>query len=103
MSNRSMSVLLGVAALGLGSATLLSTPAVARTYERCDADGDHCVRIKCDYDGDRCWKESEYARKEHYRRPGRWVCNSDGDRCHYEYTGRRWNPVHWEDEHHDER
>jgi hypothetical protein len=67
----------------------------AHTYERCDADGDHCVRVTCDSDGDRCWRQSEYSRNEIYTRPGRWVCDSDGDRCHYEYTGRKWNP-HWE-------
>jgi hypothetical protein len=71
MANRSMSLLLGAATLCLGSTALLSPPAVARTYERCDADGDHCVRIKCDHDGDRCWKESNYTRREYYSRPGR--------------------------------
>ncbi len=102
MSKRSMSVLVGAATLALGATALMSTPAAARTFERCDADGDHCVRIKCDHDGDRCWKESEYADREYYRRPGRWVCDSDGDRCHYEYTGHRWNP-HWDHEHeHDD-
>ena len=102
MSSRSKSILLGAATLCFGWTALLSTPAVARTFERCDADGDHCVRVKCDHDGDRCWKESEYARKEHYNHPGRWVCDSDGDRCHYEYTGHKWNPTHWEDEHRDD-
>lgn len=42
--------------------------AVARTFERCDLDGHHCVRISCD---------------------------SDGDRCHYVYHGHHWNP-HWD-------
>ncbi len=32
----------------------VSSIAAAHTYERCDADGDHCVRVKCDHDGDRC-------------------------------------------------
>jgi hypothetical protein len=78
----------------------ISTVAFAHhTYERCDADGDHCVRITCDNDGDRCWRQSEYSKNEIYRRPGRWVCDADGDRCHYEYTGKTWNP-HWE--HHDD-
>ncbi len=101
MSNRSVPALLGATILCLGWTAFLSTPAVARTFERCDADGDHCVRIKCDHDGDRCWKESEYVSKEIYRRPGRWVCDEDHDRCHYEYTGHKWNPRHWE--HDDDR
>lgn len=103
MSNPSTSALLGAATLFLGWTALLSNPAVAHTYERCDADGDHCVRVKCDHDGDKCWKESDYAHKEYYNRPGRWVCDSDGDRCHYEYKDHKWNPQHWEDEHHNDR
>ena len=71
------------------------TTAAARTFERCDADGDHCVRITCDRDGDDCWRHSEHYKKDIYRHEGRWVCDSDGDRCHYEYTGRKWNP-HWD-------
>lgn len=77
----------------------VSTVALAHTYERCDPDGDHCVRVTCDHDGDRCWKQSEYSKKEYYSgTPGRWVCDADGDRCHYEYTGRKWEP-HWD--HHE--
>lgn len=102
MRNRSTSVLLGATTMLLGCAALLSAPATARTFERCDADGDHCVRVKCDRDGDRCWEESEYAHRKYYSRPGRWVCDADGDRCHYEYTGHRWNPRHWEEEHRDD-
>ena len=79
-----------------------SGAALAHTYERCDPDGDHCVRVKCDSDGDRCWKQSEYSKKDYYSGPGgRWVCDSDGDRCHYEYTGKKWNP-HWDHRDHDD-
>ena len=84
-----------LAAAGIAALSTVSTMAFAHSYERCDPDGDHCVRVKCDHDGDRCWRESEYGRSEMYNRPGRWVCDRDGDRCHYEYTGREWNP-HWE-------
>jgi hypothetical protein len=77
----------------------VSTLALARTYERCDADGDHCVRVTCDNDGDRCWRESEYSKNDMYSRPGTWVCDSDGDRCHYEYT----NSPHREHRDHDDR
>ena len=76
-----------------------SSAALAHTYERCDADGDHCVRVKCDADGDKCWEKSEYSKSTIYVRPGRWVCDSDGDRCHFEYKDRKWNP-HWD--HHDD-
>jgi hypothetical protein len=75
------------AALALSA---ISSIALAHTYERCDADGDHCVRVKCDHDGDRCWRESEYTM---YSGSGRWVCDADGDRCHFEYA-------HREGEHH---
>jgi len=34
-----------------------STVALAHTYERCDPDGDHCVRVTGDHDGDKCWKQ----------------------------------------------
>jgi len=103
MVNRSVSVLSGVAMLALGSSVFLATPAMARTYERCDADGDHCVRVTCDSDGDRCWKQSEYFRNNTYEHEGRWVCDHDGDRCHYVYKGHKWNPRHWEDERHEDR
>ncbi len=99
MSRDSKHLLVAIAAVA-GSAAV-STMAFAHSYERCDPDGDHCVRVQCDSDGDRCWRESEYSRSDVYNRPGRWVCDADGDRCHYEYTGRQWNP-HWERRHHDD-
>ena len=88
-----------MATAGSIALSAVSTMALAHTYERCDADGDHCVRVTCDNDGDRCWRQSEYSKNNIYSRPGRWVCDSDGDRCHYEYTDRKWDP-HWE--HHDD-
>ncbi len=95
---RPMPVLLA-ATVCLTLPAFLATPAVARTFERCDFDGDHCVRVTCDRDGDRCWRESEYYKKDVYRHRGRWECDRDGDRCHYVYRGRKWEPHHWE---HDE-
>lgn len=77
----------------------VSSVALAHTYERCDADGDHCVRISCDHDGDRCWRESEYSKNTIYSGAGRWACDSDGDRCHYEYADRQGKHHR---EHHDE-
>jgi hypothetical protein len=90
-----------LATTGFVAMTAASTMAFAHSYERCDADGDHCVRITCDHDGDRCWRESEYSKRDMYNRPGRWVCDADGDRCHYEYAGRPWHP-HWEHREHDD-
>lgn len=78
----------------------MSSLAFAHTYERCDADGDHCVRVKCDHDGDRCWRESEYSKNQMYSGEGRWVCDSDGDRCHFEYADRdRKHREHHDDDH----
>ena len=65
--------------------TATRTTLVARVYERCDVNGEHCVRITCDRDADRCWRRSQYASNEYYRHNGRWVCDADGDRCRYEY------------------
>ncbi len=96
--NRGITATLAGAALSLALPLMYSAPAMARTYERCDADGDHCVRVKCDHDGDRCWKESEYVNRKEYVHPGRWVCDHDGDRCHYVYKDREWNPKHWDHE-----
>lgn len=62
---------------------------VAREYERCDVDGGRCVTLTCDQDGDNCWRESKYANTEYYRHDGRWVCDTDGNRCHYEYLPQR--------------
>ena len=90
-----------IAAAGFIALSTASTMALGHTYERCDADGDHCVRVTCDHDGDRCWKQSEYSKSDRYNRPGRWVCDSEGDRCHYVYSGGKWNP-HWDHEHHDD-
>jgi hypothetical protein len=87
-----------IATTGFLALSALSTIALGHTYERCDANGDHCVRVTCDHDGDKCWSQSEHSKKAIYSHSGRWVCDSDGDRCHYEYTGGKWNP-HWE--HHD--
>jgi len=107
MSHRSIFTLSGIAVAALACTALLSQPASARTYERCDADGDHCVRVKCDRDGDSCWQQSEYSRNNRYGGEGNWVCDNDGDRCHYVYAGRQWNPLHWEHEeeehHHGDR
>ncbi len=77
----------------------VSSMAFAHTYERCDADGDHCVQVKCDNDGDKCWSKSEYRKNTIYSHPGRWVCDSDGDRCRFRYGDSKAAPHR---EHHDD-
>ena len=79
----------------------VSSIALAHTYERCDADGDHCVRVSCDSDGDRCWTQSEYSKNTIYGGAGHWVCDSDGDRCHFEYTDRKRHREHHDEDEHD--
>jgi hypothetical protein len=78
---------------GVGLAAAFSAPASAHSYTRCDYDGDRCVRVNCDWDGDRCWRESTYYRDSddysYYRGRGRWVCDYDGDDCHWVYYGHR--------------
>lgn len=83
---------------GLIALSAVSSIALAHTYQRCDADGDHCVTVTCDNDGDRCWRESEYSRNTIYTGAGRWTCDADGDRCRFEYD--RKGKHHRE--HHDE-
>jgi hypothetical protein len=92
---------------GLGVAAATTGPAVAhQAYTRCDRDGDHCVRVICDDDGDRCrtyntsyygYDNNYYNRYYNRYRYDRgyynsgyrhWVCDSDGDRCHWSYD--RW-------------
>jgi hypothetical protein len=99
LSSSKPALLAAVVSLALPS-SFFSTAALAHTYERCDPDGDHCVRVTCDRDGDECWRKSEHYKNRMYREKGRWVCDSDGDRCHYEYTGRKWEP-HWDRDDHD--
>jgi hypothetical protein len=79
----------------------ISSMALAHTYERCDADGDHCVRVKCDHDGDRCWRESESYNNATYSGSGRWVCDADGDRCRFEYADRKEHKHHHDDDDRD--
>jgi hypothetical protein len=93
--SRALHVVLLAAVISWGLAACYSAPRharttsrttlVARVYERCDLNGEHCVRITCDRDADRCWRQSQYASNEYYRHQGRWVCDGDGDRCRYEY------------------
>lgn len=94
----------GLVALGFVAAA----PAYAHySYTRCDRDGDSCRRVVCDNDGDDCrsymmhsnyyggwrngWRRS-YDRDRRYDRGyyrsgyRRWVCDWDGDDCHWTYN-----------------
>ena len=91
---------------GLGMVAATATPALAHySYTRCDNDGDTCWRVVCDNDGDDCrrvstwhagynydrryqWNRGYYNNSYYGGRDRHWVCDSDGDRCHWSYD--RW-------------
>jgi hypothetical protein len=92
MSRPLVTIFLATALMSMLSACFYSrttrpatTTEVARVYERCDINGEHCVRITCDRDADRCWRESQYASSDYYHHNGHWLCDADGDHCRYEY------------------
>lgn len=87
--------------LAVIAVSAVSSVALAHTYERCDADGDHCVTVKCDNDGDKCWAESQYSKNSLYSHAGRWVCDKDGDRCRFEYADSKRHGEHHDDDDHD--
>jgi len=102
--------------MGLGTLGLSSTPALAdHVRTQCDRDGDYCWRVWCDHDWDDCHRidGSGYHRYGYYRRSyyggygygggyyrryndydynggRRWVCDADGDDCHWTYGGYRY-------------
>lgn len=85
---------------------------------RCDRDGDRCWRVICDNDGDYCQRvnvnaeyyanryrfnyndyydrtygngysdNGNYYSNGHYGHDRSWVCDRDGDDCHWSYD--RW-------------
>ncbi|MDE2183678.1 MAG: hypothetical protein KGJ78_11725 [Alphaproteobacteria bacterium] len=96
----------GTMAALVGLAVTAASPALAHyTTTRCDRDGDRCWRVVCENDGDDCrrtnsyndydrnyysgynrgYYNSRYYDRDRYRH---WVCDSDGDRCHWSYY--RW-------------
>src|SRR5689334_2761066 len=83
---------------GLIALSAISSMALAHTYQRCDADGDHFVTVASDNDVDGCWRESEYGKSTIYSGAGRWTCDAGEDRCRFAYD--RKGKQHRE--HHDE-
>ena len=104
----------GVLTLGLLAAS--ASPASAYTRTKCDSDGDYCWRVSCTYYDD-CHPidGSGYYRNDYYRRyhrysggyggyyggyhsgydryhsDRRYVCDRDGDDCHWSYTRRDYD------------
>ena len=89
-------------ALGLAGLAATATTASAHyTTTRCD--GDRCEVLRCDYDGDGCYTVSSYYRDDYgYRRDNdndsysraRWVCDDDGDDCHWVYGNGYYDHPH---------
>jgi len=101
--------------LGLGLLGTSATPALAdHVRTQCDRDGDYCWRIWCDRDWDDCHRiaGSGYRRSNSYYRynrygdysgyyrnsyrrsyssGGHWVCDSDGDDCHWQRSYDSYN------------
>ncbi len=92
---------------GLFSLGIMATSTAARADQvrvYCDRDGDTCTRVVCEDDGDDCKRTTfqnpnRYNRRNYwnngyrngyggaYRPYGHWVCDSDGDRCHWATYG----------------
>jgi len=71
--------------LGLGALGASALPASADTIEtRCNGFGD-CYRVRCDDYHEGCVRIGYYS--SGYYSPGyrRWVCDADGDNCHWAY------------------
>jgi hypothetical protein len=91
----------GLLALGLSVAS--AVPASAAYYaSRCDSYG--CYRVRCHDDGFGCTRVSSYYSSDYmvpreydrdydmddpyYHATARYLCNSDGDYCHWTHTYR---------------
>jgi hypothetical protein len=89
----------GLLALGLTAAS--AVPASAAYYaSRCDSYG--CYRVRCHDDGFGCVRVSSYESSDYmvprdydydmddpyYHATSRYLCNSDGEYCHWTHTYR---------------
>lgn len=83
--------------LGLG-AIVAATGSAFADYTTTRCYGDTCRVVRCDNDGDYCQTLSRYDRdsyRRHYYTGSAywrdrdyhrtWVCDEDGDRCHWSY------------------
>ncbi|HWU26921.1 MAG TPA: hypothetical protein VN154_11025 [Rhizomicrobium sp.] len=96
--SNSTKILAAVGAIGLAGLFAGTSAASARTFTSCDSDGDNCVRVHCDWNGGNCWREPLYRNRDFYYRydyynrgdyggmayDRHWVCDGDGDNCHWE-------------------
>jgi len=89
---RTSNLLKGAAGAGLlvlGALGASATPASADSIEtRCNGFGD-CYRVRCDDWHQDCVRVG-YSRSDYYGSNRRWVCDADGDDCHYAYYGDRY-------------
>lgn len=75
------------AVIGLAAAAT-TAPARADTI-RTNCVGDSCIRVQCDDWGDNCVRIASYYRGDAYDRRDytpyqtRYVCDADGDDCHW--------------------
>jgi len=75
--------------LTLGGLAASAVPASADTYEtRCNGYGD-CYRVRCDDWHNDCVRMGYYRSDYYHRNDRRWVCDRDGDDCHWAYYGDR--------------
>ena len=74
--------------LGLGALGASAVPASADTIEtRCSGYGD-CYRVRCDDFHEDCVRIGYYNSgyyNGYYNNGRRWVCDADGDDCHWVY------------------
>ncbi len=76
--------------LGLGALGASAVPASADTIEtRCNGFGD-CYRVRCDDWHQDCARVG-YERSDYYHGGRRWVCDADGDDCHWSYSNSYYN------------
>ena len=82
-----------LAVLGGGAMIAGAMPASADSY-RSDCMGNDCVRLQCDDWGNDCVRVGYFHRSERAYAPyhARYVCDADGDDCHWVRT-----PVYYED------
>ena len=80
--------------LGLGALGASTVPAAADTIEtRCSGFGD-CYRVRCDDYHEDCVRIGYYSSGYYNNGYRRWVCDSDGDNCHWAYYRDRYDYDH---------